>query len=126
MSSNGTMSGFGFKSSRWGDQDTGHHSEGSESLGQHVGLDISVVIFACPHISSITLDALSNHIIDQSVLIIDVFLLELFLVLAVIDVLEGVLKESVVSLQDGVLGGQEQVDFLQQGVLQARLGEIVD
>jgi hypothetical protein len=66
-------------------------------------LDISIVVLASPDIASITLDAVGDHIINQSVLIPQLLAFKLLLVLLLIYFLENVLKAPVISLQDGVL-----------------------
>lgn len=109
-----------------------HHSEGSETLSDDVtlleakkgesknesqhrekelrrrrrnetNLNVSIVVLASPNESSVSLDSLSNHIVDQPVLVPDTGLLELSSVIGLVDGLEDVLELSVVLLEDGAV-----------------------
>ena len=65
------------------DELTGHHSETSEALGQNVGLDVAIVVLASPDETSRRFDRLSDHVINQAVLVVDSCSFELGFVLAV-------------------------------------------
>jgi hypothetical protein len=67
-------------------------------------LDITIVVLASPDIATIALDAIGDHIINQSVLIPQLLAFKLLLVLLLIYGLENVLKAAIISLQDGVFG----------------------
>ena len=46
MAGDGAVGGFGFEGfAVGGDEDRGHESQGSKTLGYYVGLDISVIIW---------------------------------------------------------------------------------
>jgi len=106
VTSDSTMSSLSLNSSVWTLKDRGHESKRSESLGNDIRLDISIVVLASPYESSIGLNSVSNHIINESVLVPKSLLFELLLVVLFIDLLEDILKSSVILLEDGVLGGE--------------------
>lgn len=66
----------------WRDKFTGHHAQASEPLREDIGLDIAIVVFARPDKSAGRFDGLCNHIIDQTVLVVDASLLKGCFVLA--------------------------------------------
>ena len=59
----------------------GHHAETSEALCKNVALYVSVIVLGGPDEPAGGLDSLCNHIINQTVLIIDSEILKLGLVL---------------------------------------------
>lgn len=63
--------------------------------------DITVVVLARPNETTRRLDGLSNHVVDEAMLIIDTELLKLGLVRRFVDLLENVLESAIVLLQDG-------------------------
>ncbi len=102
-----------------------HHPERAEALRQDVRLHVSVVVFGRPDEAAGGLDGLRDHVVDETVLVVDSRRLELLLVFPVIsqqshvivsparygnvteplvDLLEDVLESAVVLLQDGILG----------------------
>ena len=101
----------------------GHHAETSEALCKNVALYVSVIVLGGPNEPAGRLDSLCNHIIDQTVLIINPEGLKLGLVLPkklclvlqpglarksrrglrVIYFLEDILESTIVFLEDGVL-----------------------
>ena len=60
---------------------TGHHAKTSEALCKNVALYVSIIVLGGPDEPAGRLDGLCNHIIDQTVLIIDSESLKLGLVL---------------------------------------------
>lgn len=58
-----------------------HHAETSEALCKNVTLYIPIIVLRGPYESARRLDSLCNHIIDQTVLVIDSESLKLGLVL---------------------------------------------
>lgn len=75
-------------------------------MSNDIGLHITIVVLAGPDETAITLEDLSDHIINKSVFIINSFFLELLLVVLNVHLLEDVLEPSVVPLHDSVLGGE--------------------
>lgn len=73
-----TLDGFSVRS----DEFTGHHSEASEALGQNVGLDVPIIVLARPDETSRRFNRLSDHVVNQAVLVVDSCGLELGFVLA--------------------------------------------
>lgn len=92
----------------------------SLTLCNGVRLDISIVILACPYESSIRLHCLSDHIIDETMLIPDTRGLELSLVLLkeeieerkrigidyLVDLLEDIFETTIVLLKNRVLSAE--------------------
>lgn len=92
-------------------------------MSQAIRLDISIVVFASPHESTLVLKHEGNHVVDKSVLVPETFLFEGFFIVLVIDLLEGVLELSVVGLQNSVFGRHVQRHLSVQGILEAGMGE---
>lgn len=126
VSGDGSMGGFGFDDVSGSLQDTGHESQTSVTLGQSVGLDISVVVLASPDESSFGFDDVGHHIIDQTVFVPESFGLEVFLVFGVIEVLENVFESTIVFLHNGVFGGHIQREVSLEGIVEALIGEFSD
>lgn len=55
----------------WSEKLTGHHAETSETLCKNVALYVSVIVLGGPDEPARRFDSLCNHIIDQTVLIIN-------------------------------------------------------
>jgi hypothetical protein len=96
------------------------------TLSEQIRLNITIVVFAGPNISSFALEYIGNHIVDKSVLIPDALLLEIGFVMFVVKVLEDVLETTIVLLQDGVLRGEVQRIIALQRKLEARVCEACD
>ncbi len=80
-------------------QDRSHQAEGTIALGYRVGLNVSVIVFASPQITTFPLEIRRNHIIDQSVFVRQSFRFEGRSELFVEDLLEDHHEASVVNLQ---------------------------
>lgn len=104
VSGDGTMGGLSFQNIVGVEQDRGHETEGTESLSNDVGLNVSVIVFTGPNNSSVTLKSLSNHIINKSMLVIDFLGIELTLEFILVNLFEDILEETIVLLKNGVLG----------------------
>ena len=65
------------------DELAGHHSETSEALSQDVRLDVAVVVLTGPDETSGRFDRLSDHVVNQAVLIVDSGSFELGFIFAV-------------------------------------------
>lgn len=109
-----------------GDQLGGHHSQGTITLRDNVGLDVSVVVLEGQDESSSGLKHLGNQVVDESVLVPEFVGVELLLVFAFEDLLELVLEESVISLQDGVLCSELNGHFSHQCVGENLVREVGD
>jgi hypothetical protein len=48
----------------------GHHTQASEALGEDVTLNITIVVLGRPYEASRRLDSLSDHVINESMLIV--------------------------------------------------------
>jgi len=96
------------------------------TLGNRVRLDISVVVLASPDESTVGLHGIGDHIVNQAVLVPDSKSLELGGVFLFVDGLEDILKATIVTLENGVLGAQIQRPLLLDGVLHARVSKFGD
>ena len=76
--------------------------------------------------TTLTLDHLGNHVVNETVLVPDVLGLELLLVGGLVDLLEDILEATIVPLQDGVLGAHVERETLKQGHLETGMGEAAD
>ena len=102
------------------DQLGGHHAQAAEPLREDVGLHVAVVVLARPHEAALRLDRLCDHVVDETVLVVDAGVFEGLLVLAVnalvdktrrrrgwdgriVDLLEYILEATVVLLENGIL-----------------------
>ena len=65
----------------WSEKLTGHHAKTPETLCKNVALYVSIVVLGGPDKPAGRLDSLCNHIIDQTVLVVDPESLKLGLVL---------------------------------------------
>lgn len=72
MPGDGAVRGFGLDGLAVGCNELGgHHSKGAEALCEDVGLDVAIVVLACPDESTRGFDSLCDHVINQSVLVVD-------------------------------------------------------
>ena len=126
MSGDGTVGSLGLNGAVGGLEDGGHETEGAVSLGNDVGLDITIVVLASPDEATAGFDHVGDHVVDKTVLVPETSSLELCLVGGLVDLLEDVLEATIVLLEDGVLGGQVARVVAGEGVLHARVGEAVD
>jgi len=138
----GAVGGFGFEGlAVGGDEDGGHEAEGAETLGDDVGLYVAVVVWGggvlvvaaggggemcrrtlqSHNVPALTLHHLSNHVIDQTVLIPDLLLLELPLVFRLVYLLKQILEPSIVRLEYRVLRAHVQRQSLLQRQLETRM-----
>lgn len=126
MTGNSSVGGFSLHDAILVDADGGHETEGTEALSDNVGLYVTIVVFAGPHKTTVSLEDLSNQIVNQSVLVVDassdVFVLEFGLV----DILENLHEKAIVLLQDGVLRGEFKGVSAGERVSEARAGERSD
>jgi hypothetical protein len=107
-------------------QNGGHHTQRAETLSNGVRLNVTVVVLAGPDEATVGFHGVSDHIVDQTVLVDDTSGFELSLVFSFVDDLEDVLEATVVSLQDGVLGAQVQRPLLLQSIDEAGTSEGLD
>ena len=107
MSRHCPMSGFGFKGFAVGSDEHGsHESEAPEALGDDIGLDVAVVVLQRHDVPSGGLHHLSDHVVDETVLVPDILFLERGGVLAIVDRLEDIFEAAIVRFENGVLGGE--------------------
>ena len=68
-------------------QNGGHETERSVPLSHNIRLDIAVVVLASPDKFSGRFEGLSDHVVDQAMLVPNAGSIEVFLVLLLVDVL---------------------------------------
>ena len=101
----------------------GHHGERAEGARHHVAHHVAVVVLAGPDEAALGADHPRHRVVDERIKVLDAQGVEGGLILGVEDGLEDVLEGVVVLLGDGVLGGEPQVLFGVNGVLEAGTGE---
>jgi hypothetical protein len=102
------MGSFSLYTTVRADQNGGHQTEGAVALGNNVGLDITIVVLASPYETTIGLDTVCNHIINESVFIPQFLAFIFSLVGRLIDLFKNVLESAIIFLQYGVLCAQIQ------------------
>ncbi len=118
---------FGFNRAAIGRQKNGgHQAERTEALSHGVGLNVTVVVLACPHVAALPLHGGSDHVVDQAVLVGETGCLELLLVFGVEYFLEQVLELAIVGLEDRVLGGEVDRVVALQAVGERCACEVLD
>lgn len=75
---------------------------------------------------TLALDHLSNHVVNETMLVPDALGVKLLLVGRLVDLLEDILEAAIVLLQNGVLGAHVQRQTLHQGHLEAGVSEATD
>lgn len=108
------------------EKDGGHETERAVALSNDIRLDITVVVLASPHDAAVSLDDLSDHIINESVLVVNTLGLEGGLVLLLVHLHKDILEETVVLLEDGVLGRELKGISAVESVLEAGASEGLD
>lgn len=126
MPRHSSMSSLSLNRSIRSQQHGSHQPEGSESLSQTITLHITIIILTGPHISSLRLDHIGDHIVDQPVLVPDLLILEDLLVLFLVQFGEDVLESAVILLQDGVFCGEVEWEASLDGEFEAGMGEFRD
>lgn len=95
-------------------------------MGDTVALDVPVVVFAGPDVASLRFHSVGHHVVNQSVLVPYLVLLELLTVLLFVNSLKNILKTSIVFLEDGVFGSEVEGVLPVEGKLETALGELFD
>lgn len=104
VTSDSAVGGFSLNATIWGDQNGGHQTERAVSLSNNIGLNVTIVILASPNVATWGLNSVSDHIVDQSVLVPEFLSLELFLVGSLVKVLKDIFEAAIVFLKNSVLG----------------------
>lgn len=76
--------------------------------------------------ATLRLDHLSDHVVDETVLVPDALGVKLLLVVLLEDLLEDILEAAIVFLEDGVLGAHVKGQTLEEGNLETGMGEAAD
>jgi len=124
MSGDCTMSSFGFNGTAWASQDWGHKTKRAISLGNNIGLNITIIILACPYESTFWFDSISNHIINKSMLIPESKGIELSFIIFLENLFEDILESTIVFLHNCILGTQIKWELLFNSLFEASVSEI--
>lgn len=65
-------------------------------------MNITVVVFAGPYVSSFRFHHIGYHIVNQAMLVPNLLILELFLIFLIVKLLEDILKPTIILFQYGV------------------------
>src|SRR6185437_8413956 len=123
----GTVCGFGFDDFSVGRREDGcHEAERAKALRDRVGLNVAVVILACPDVTAGPFQRGRDHVVDQPVLVVNLLFLELGLEFLVVDFLENVFEAAIVNFQDRVFGRKINRIAAREPVIQRSAGEIAD
>eukprot|EP00128_Syssomonas_multiformis_P014375 Colp12_sorted_trinity150504_noHs@5349 len=90
------------------DKDGGHKTEGTVALSDKIRHNITIIVLASPHETTVRLDGIGHHVVNKAVLVPDALLLERLLVLLVVNLGENVTETTVILFQNGVLGAKVQ------------------
>jgi len=123
MSSNGTVSSFRFDGAIWALKDRGHKTERSITLSNDIRLNITIVVLTGPQKSTARFDSISNHIIDESMLIPESSSIELCFIVSIVNFLEDIFESTIVFLHNSVLGGQVAWVVSDQRIFEAFVGK---
>lgn len=123
VSSNSSVSSLSFQNVIRVKKNGCHKSERTKTLSNNIRLYITIVVLAGPNDSSTTLECLSNHIVNKSVLVVNSLGNELILELLLVSLLENILEKTIILLKNCVLGRKLKWHFSVQSVSHARLGE---
>lgn len=92
MTGHSSVGGFSLNHAVFVQKHGSHKTKRTISLSNDIGLDISVVVFAGPDESTVSLEDLGNHVVDESVLVVDALRLVVLLIVLLVDLLENVLE----------------------------------
>ncbi|CDX59859.1 NADP-dependent isocitrate dehydrogenase (modular protein) [Mesorhizobium plurifarium] len=127
MAGDGAVRGFRFhRLAVRRHQHGGHQAERAEALRHGIRLHVAVIVLAGPHVTARPLQARSDHVVDQAVLVPEFPRLEFGLEFLLVDLLEDILEAAVIGLEDGVLGRQIDWEVAQQAIVQRGAGEFAD
>ena len=107
-------------------QNGGHHGQGTESCGGHVGLHVAVIVLESPDKTALGTDHAGYGVVDQGIEIGDAGFFEGLFELFVIEPLEDGLEVAVIGLGNGILAGEPQILLLAQSVLETGSCEVLD
>ena len=96
------------------------------TLCQTVRLDITIIVLACPDEASLGFQHVGNHVVDETMLVMESLLVVLLLVVLLEDLLEYVLEKTIILLHNGVLGAEVQWEPDVIGELEAWMCELSD
>ena len=120
----GTVGGFGFHGQTIrSDQGGCHQAQRTKTLGDGVGLDISVVVLAGPDKFPVPFEGRSHHVINQAVFIDGALGVHALFEFRLVDFFENVLETAVVLFENGVFGGQVQGPTFEQSLVKTGSGK---
>ena len=126
MAGDSSVRGFVFVIAVGGNEHGRHHGERAVSGGDHVAHHVAVVILASPDKAAARTHDARHGVVDERIEIFYARLFEFFLIFVFVDLGKDVLKGVVVSLGDGVLGGEPYVLFDVERVIKAAAREARD
>jgi hypothetical protein len=127
MASDCAVSSFSFHGFAVGhDKDRSHETQRAVALGDNVGLDITVVVFAGPDEATLRFEGLGDHVIDETMFIPEAFGFVLLFVLFFVDFLENIFETAIVFFEDGVFGGHVEREATFEGKLERRMSKAFD
>ena len=120
MACDRSMGGLGFDGLAIGSHENRRHeSQRPESLCHSVGLHITVIVLAGPHVTAMPLERAGHHIVDQPVLVGESLLLITLLVFCFEHLGENVFELAVVGLENRVLRGEVHGVVPQESIVEA-------
>jgi len=93
-------------------------------LSDDVRLNVTIIVLARPDKATVALDTVSNHIVDETMLIPKFFGLEFGLVFLFVNFPEDILESAIVLFKNSVFGGQVERIIPLQRILEAGMCEL--
>ena len=104
-------------------KDAGHHSQGTESCGDHIAHNIAVIVLECPYKATFTSYDSCYSIVDESVEVCNSLLFELLFILFFIYLLECKLESLIILLADGIFCTEPKILRSGKSIVKAGAGE---
>ena len=106
MARDGAMRGFGLHDFAVGaQQNRGHQPQRPIPLSHNIGLNIAVIVLTRPDKAASIAQSLSDHIVNQAMLVEQALFLKILLEFLLVDGLEQIFEAPVIGFQNGVFGG---------------------
>lgn len=105
------------------EQHGGHQTQGTKPLGHNITLHIPVIVLTGPDKPTMTFDHLGHLVIDESVGVGELVGIKFSLVLGLVQVLKSLQKQTIVLLQNRILGRKHQRQFTLKRIAKTALGK---
>jgi len=92
MSSNSSVGCFRFESAILVNKNGCHETEGSKTLGDNIGLNITIIVFASPNNTTFSFDSLCDHIVNKPVFVSETSFLIFFDEFFLVNLFEDIFK----------------------------------